>query len=427
MRRTRVVVAAVVVLVALVGSGVGYLSLELSQTNADLQETREALVQSNADLVASIEAHNALAADFDTLVMQRNALVAERDALTGSLAETRTERDRLRAEAHELSEQNRTLAHEKAVLTQEHGHLQGVHEQLTTTHQQLGAQHEALQVSHLELQAAHEQLGASHEALQVSQQQLQASHETLQTSHEALDSSYKALNLKHTELQQTAGTVEELETQAGSLRTEIAQLEERRKPLILSQQSERIRGLLCTGSMEPKLTCLDTATWLHDYQPEEIVVGATISFESRACWSDEPSNSWTAHRVMDIRVTNGVHYYWPQGDANSGPDGCWVPESSVTGYMIEIHKNTTPENATLRDNVNAAKDAYVAARDAYRDLRQSYGCYDFTATCVVYSDFAYNALTAAYQRYSEAYDYYWGCWYRNAENSEYPGHIPYEC
>ena len=164
--------------------------------------------------------------------------------------------------------------------------------------------------------------------------------------------------------------------------------------------------------MEPKLTCLDTATWLNDFEPEDIVVGATISFQGSACWSDAPTHSRTAHRVMDLRVTNGVHYYWPQGDANSGPDGCWVPESSVKGYMIEIHKDTRPANATLRNNVNAAKDAYVAARVRY-------GCSsNLRRTCYA-SGSAYDAIVQAYN--------YWDCWYENALNSEYPGHIPHSC
>lgn len=403
--------ASTVLLWAIIALSIGYFLVEFRLTEADLRQTQQALAQSRADRTAIVEAHNALVADITVLV--------------GDLDEAKADRNRLRDEVHELSEENRSLEHERSTLTQEYDHLEGAHEQLTATHEELGASHEALQVSHLELQT-------SHEALQVSQIELQTSHETLQTSHKALqglhtnlNSQYRNLDRKHTELQQAVDTVEDLETQAGSLRTEIARLEERRRPLILSD--ERVRGFYCTGSMEPKLTCLDTATWLHDFKPEEVVVGATISFQSRACWSDEPSDDKTAHRVMEIKVIDGVHYYWPKGDANEMPDGCWIPESSVNGYIIEVHKNTRPANATLRNNVNAARAAYRTARDAYQDLRQFYGCYDFTVTCVVYSDFAYNELSRAYDIYEQAYDNYWNCWYRNAEDSEYPGHIPYTC
>ncbi len=425
MRRIPIPIPAAAALAVLLflGFTAGYLFRELDQANADLRETRSALVQSNTDLVASIETHNALAADFDTLAKQRNALVAERDALTMGLAEVETERDGLRIEVHELSEENRTLAHEKTVLMQEYNHLKSAHEQLADANRQLGARHEALQVVHQDLQTSH--------------QTLQGSHQELQGSHQTLKTRYADLDAEHTALTKAAGTVETLETQAGSLRTEIAQLEERRRPLILAD--ERVSGFRCTGSMEPKLTCLDTATWLYDFQPEEVVVGATISFKSNACWLNDPPNSNTAHRVTDIKVSGGVHYYWPQGDANSGPDDCWVPHTSVRGYIIEAHKNTRPQNATLRNNVNAAKAAYVAARDAwvaavdaYSLLRQRNGCHPTEGVCYA-SDAVFDELYRAWElangagdSYRQAQDHY-NCWYQNAKDSEYPGHIPYAC
>ena len=178
--------------------------------------------------------------------------------------------------------------------------------------------------------------------------------------------------------------------------------------------------------MEPKLTCLDSATWLEDFRPQDIVVGATISFQGRACSSDFPSGVRIAHRVLDIRVVNGVYEYWPQGDANERPDGCWVPQTAVNGYIIEIHKNTRPENAMLRDNVNAARAAYVTARDAHYDLRQANGCQRDRGTCYVDTDAQLATLNASRQRAVQAFDHY-QCWLRNARASEYPGHIPYTC
>ena len=418
MRRTPIVVTAVAIALALIGSSVGYLFLELGQANADLQETREALTQSRADRTAVVEAHNALVADVT--------------ALYGSLAEAEGDRDRLRGEVHELSEQNRTLAHEKSVLTQEYVHLQGAHEQLTADHQQLGVEHEALQVVRQDLQERNETLttelgdaNAQVAMLSTEKLNLETLFGDLREDHVELQSNYLDLDTRHTALTQAAGTVETLEEEAGALRTEITQLEERRKPLILSD--ERVNGFKCTGSMEPKLTCLDTATWLYDFKPEEVVVGATIAFRSQACWSNRPSDRRTAHRVLDVRVVNGVYEYWPQGDANERPDGCWVPHTAVSAYIIEIHKNTRPENATLRDNVNAARAAYLAARDTYFDLRQSHGCQRDRGTCYVAAGAPFDTLNAAYQRFVQAYDYYYDCWLRNARDSEFPGHIPYSC
>ena len=358
-------------------------------------------------------------------------MVVNVTALYGSLSEAEGDRDRLRVEVHDLSEQNRTLAHEKSVLTQEYNHLQGAHEQLTADHQELGAQHEALLVVRQDLQDRNETLAtelgdanAQVATLSTEKLNLETLFGDLRQDHVELQSSYQDLDAEHTALTEAAGTVETLEEEAGALRTEIAELEERRKPLILI--SEETGWFACTGSMEPKLTCLDSATWLEDFRPQDIVVGATISFQGRACSSDYPRGIRIAHRVLDIRVVNGVYEYWPQGDANERPDGCWVPHTAVNGYIIQIHKNTRPENAVLRDGVNAARADYLAARDDYYDLRQSHGCQRDRGTCYVDTDAALNALIAARQRAVQAHDYY-ECWYRNARDSEYPGHIPYSC
>ena len=157
---------------------------------------------------------------------------------------------------------------------------------------------------------------------------------------------------------------------AAELRNKIAELEERLKPLVLASGGSRITGVACTGSMEPVLTCLDKVTLLprRYFQPEDVVVGVTIYF-SPDCWGVERG---ALHRVADVRVTDGGEYeYWPKGDGNEEPDGCWVPYSNVISYIIEIDKNAQPQNAELRDNVNAAWAAYVVVRDVYLDLIES--------------------------------------------------------
>lgn len=425
MRRISIPVVASLAMLLALSFSTGYLFRELDQANAHLQATRETLLQSNADLVAVIEAHN--------------TLVAERDALTTTLADVKSDRDRLRDEAHELSEENRTLAYEKSVLTQEYDHLKGAHDQLTDTNQQLGVQHEALQVVHQDLQASFETTQERNEALatelgDANTQVVRLSSEKLnletlfgdlRQEYVDLQFSYQDLDAEHTALTQAAGTVETLEVQAGALSAEIARLEERRRPLILADES--VGWFKCTGSMEPKLTCLDTATWLYDFEPEDIVVGATLSVHHPDCGGNWPDGVLrAAHRVIDIKVEDGDHLYWLKGDNNESPDGCWVPHTAVRGYIIEIHKNTRPANAALRNSVNAAKVAYNAARDNYYDLRESQGCRRDQGTCVVYTNSAYNALTQAYRSTVQALDHY-NCWYRNARDSEYPGHIPYRC
>ncbi len=428
MKRTRVLVAVVVVLVAIVGSGVGYLFVELGQANASLKET----IARNAALGAQAQNLRETIARLDTekgtLEASLTAAQTTNETLTGDLAAAIVLQDELRRElgdvntqVHGLSEENRTLAHDKSVLAGRYSHLEQEHDQLST-------------------------------------------------KFTALDQEYETWRLVN-------GTVADLESTAGTLRTEIARLEARHKPLILARTAER--GSFCTGSMEPKKTCLDTATYLLDFDPADIVVGTVIAFESQACWPDEPAHSNTSHRVVDTSYRNGIYFFWPKGDANSEADGCWVPHTAVNGYMIEVHKNTRPENATLRNNVNSAMVAYEAARNAlpaaenavgaaeisltaaknaYYRARDEYNSYLSTSisicsnvflcqTYLVYVnqarerrdqaladwDRALDRFSRAVAHYEQAFARYEGarayydCWYSNAEHSEYPGHIPYRC
>ena len=153
-------------------------------------------------------------------------------------------------------------------------------------------------------------------------------------------------------------------------------------------------------------------------------MGTTISFNPD-CWEDEPNDRWTAHRVMDIKVENGVHYYWPKGDSNPEDDGCWVPEQHIRAYIIEIHRDVRPENAELRELVNAAKTVYNEARATYYELRDRH-CPDRDATCTAPTFAIYHRLVALGDALDAAWDHY-DCWAQVARDSEYPGHIPRRC
>ena len=222
-------------------------------------------------------------------------------------------------------------------------------------------------------------------------------------------------------LEASAGTHTMLEAQAEALESDIAALHEERAPLIIASGDVEFT---CTGSMEPNFTCLDTATVLYNYRPQDVVRGATIAFNPN-CWEqDEPDSIATHHRVIDIKQENGTYYYWPRGDGNTEDDGCWVPDTNVISYIIEVHKNTLPENAALRDGVNAAEAALNEAENAYLELREKV-C-PMTGPCTVPTH-TYNQLQALRAPYLAAYDLYWNCWFKNALESEYPGHIPYSC
>ena len=159
-----------------------------------------------------------------------------------------------------------------------------------------------------------------------------------------------------------------------ALRSSIRELKEQRTPLLV--QSYKV-GFRCTGSMEPKVTCLDSATWLRNFNPEDIAIGAVIVFTpTPEC---ELGVGAVSHRVMDIREVQGTYYYWPKGDANAEADGCWIPDTNVYGYLIELHKDTHPGNSNLRNRMNAARverdetfAQFKAAEDAYNRIYLEY-------------------------------------------------------
>ena len=163
------------------------------------------------------------------------------------------------------------------------------------------------------------------------------------------------------------GTVDRLQDQIANLRAEISELEKKRKPLVLGTYHTTFA---CTGSMEPKITCLDSATMLENFRPEDIIVGSAISFIPVA--SCQIKSDSLMHRVKKVKVAGGTHYYWPKGDANRMDDGCWIPEQNVEGYLIELHKNTEPENADLRKLVNSASAQADRAWDKYALRYESY-------------------------------------------------------
>ena len=185
-----------------------------------------------------------------------------------------------------------------------------------------------------------------------------------------------------------------------SLESEIGDLEGRRKPLIL----ETTRSwFACTGSMEPKITCLDEGTWLDNFRADDIVVGSTISFSTtEEC---DISGERVAHRVTAVREVDGVYYYWPKGDNNRSADGCWIPEDKVNGYMIEIHKNVFADTST-----SELRDRYNQARKDFDDF-----CRRNTATpgqCVLSPGYRFQTATALFEKVS--------CWRKVVDQWNYP-------
>ena len=401
----RSIVALVALVAILAASGSGYLISQIDRTNATLLATETTLRTTQADLRTT-------RADLGDRTVTLNAAKVSLARSNAAFIEEREVRNQLQVDKTALGASLHTATAENTALT------------------------------------------ASLVTATEDQQQLRTDLDAAAALTASLRSAKIDVETRHRELEAAVGSVEGLETRADELLAEIDDLFERRRPLILAKQSENVSGFRCTGSMEPVITCLDTATWVEDFAPDDIVVGATISFANAACWPDAGTNRSTAHRVLDIRVTGGVTHYWPRGDANAEPDSCWVPHSAVDGYIIAIHRNTNLENTELRDKVNAADARYASARaarvaawatylaekDAYVALRVRHGCSgDVTANC--YADGAALAeLVQAFESYRRVIDVYrnavrveeraasfYECWYGNAQESLYPGHIPNPC
>ena len=354
----------------------------LQETTADLRETTAGLAETTGQLNAQTAENVELEAENGGLLEDKENLTAVKTTLEVSLAGSQAESGRLKVESA------------------------GLRQDLTDAGEQA--------------------------------QEQKTRYEKLNTEHADLDSLFETLRFQHSELQRASGTVDDLRTRAGNLRDEIEDLEERRRPLVLADDHIRGSRFGCTGSMEPVITCLDRPLWLLDFKPEDVVIGATISYDPD-CWEDQANVVGTAHRVLNIEVRGGVYYYWPKGDANKKADGCWIPETSVRGYLIDIEKNVRMENAALRDAVNGAKAARDArrvesenARAAYLDVIERYCGHRVPGECYLdpgpyaVADAAYYRYDAAYEKYDAAWNL-WDCWYDNALKSEYPGHIPHAC
>ncbi|MSQ22319.1 MAG: hypothetical protein EXR53_03295 [Dehalococcoidia bacterium] len=266
--------------------------------------------------------------------------------------------------------------------------------------------------------------------LEVSEAGLKAQLGTLQTERDSLVDGLRLLDLSHKELQLDYGTlqgeyttlssavgtlegvksqVSGLQQQVQSLNGDMARLQAARAPLIV--ESYRV-GFKCTGSMEPKITCLDEATWLSNFRPQEVKVGTVISFTPTA--ECKLSSASVAHRVTAINLEAGTIYYRPKGDANSSDDGCWIPSSSVNGYIITLYKNTKLENAHIRDRINALKWALDFALAGSEQSSQIYKQYvslhcpgnvcpsQYYGTAVS----LYEDVQQKYSQYTSAYDTY---------------------
>ena len=402
MKRAMIVAAALAaVLVAVVG---GWLTGELNRTQASLRATEATLRHESAILTAT-------RGDLSTTVVQLNDTIA-------ALGQTQADLGAERLTRNQLQEDKTALVSENASVT---GSLQSANtENITLT---------------ADLTAA-----VAREA------SLTSDLATETSAHTRTRAALSSLEAEHQELTRTANEYISLYSEVEALRSEIASLQEQRWPLLLRTKRD---GLACTGSMEPKLTCLDEVTILRNYAPRDITVGTIVVFQGeQECaqwhhlgWSfgQELRTCVQYHRPQIIHhfLEIGSHSYLIKGDSNRESDG-WIAVDDVLGYVIQVHRNVHPENTTLRNAINAAKARLDATEQALEvaearyEARTNEYC-GVNVGCRVYYYDESDPIYIAFQQYEQAYMHFknafdtYGCWYKNAEDSLYPGHIPRSC
>ena len=298
-----------------------------------------------------------------------------------------------------LQQTTATLAQEKAT-----------NAALRSGEEVLKAQLAKSSADHANLEAALDSLSREHVDLGADHNSLLADYDLVIQQYEGLKEDRDNLQGRYEQLVRSVGNIQTPEGQIQALEPAIADLEERRRPLLLSPGYTVEDYYSCTGSMEPALTCLDSTVSLRDFKPGDIIVGATITF-APPCW-EKDNNRAVTHRVMEIKEIDGELHYWPKGDANRSPDGCWIPHSSVQSYVIEILRNVYPKNARLREAVNESRQTYYEHLDRYCGVGVA------TSDCTVTTT-QHATLVLLYAKYQ--------CWQDNAKASRRPGHIPFQC
>ncbi|MBI4282397.1 MAG: hypothetical protein HY672_02790 [Chloroflexi bacterium] len=369
-----------------------------------LAETRSALKTTKTELGAVLRESEQLSRDLATTTAQLATRVAENKTLTANLETTtaqltskvaanKTLAANLQSTAAQLDTrvaENKTLTASLETTTAQLDTRVAENKTLTASLETTTAQLDTRVAENKTLTANLETTTAQLDTRVAENKTLAANLETTTAQLTSKTADYNTLVNTVGQLEEVRAKVATFQSQVTSLQSEIASLKAQRTPLIVESYT---RGFKCTGSMEPKITCLDTATWLSNFRPQDVVVGAVISFTPTTVCNLSGSGP-VAHRVTGIKMESGTYYYWTKGDANSQDDGCWIPQTNVNGYIIGLQKNTHPENQALREKVNSAKAAYEQRRLKY--------CGSLTGTCTIaepyYTDLIFhrNAYLVAY-------------------------------
>ena len=418
----------------------------LSQTKGDLESDLAGAERVIAGLTADkMQLESYLAANRETIgelrqdkaTLESNLTTANEEivALTSSLARFERQLDAAERDIAVLAADKTKLATELAAdretigeLRQDKATLESNLASVKEENLTLANDRDALSANLESVNAAREQIASELRTALAANETLHAEKESVNAAREQIASELRTALATNETLRAEKETVERMYGQIDELRREISDLQRQREPLILETQRS---NPLCTGSMEPKLTCLDETVTLTNFQPEDIVVGSIIVFNPTAECNLRLGGR-TLHRVMDVKVEDGTYYYWPQGDNNPEPDGCWIPDSNVLSYLIDIHKDVRPENAELRQKVldafaewDAAEVAYNKAWQDYEDYCDQWDTRTNPTRCMLpvghkyrWGLYLYEKAVAAYEYMGDLSDYV-DCWVDVAANVIY--------
>lgn len=93
-------------------------------------------------------------------------------------------------------------------------------------------------------------------------------------------------------------------------------------------------GAVCSGSMEPNITC-DDLLILYPPKVTDLEVGDIIYFRRQAPGCTGPmDNRFMLHRITQVTAGSEGLAFHTQGDALDGPDACAVPATDVLYKLL---------------------------------------------------------------------------------------------
>ena len=343
---------------------------DLASTQGDLSSTRDELSSTKAELAST---QGDLSSTRDELSSTQQNLASTQRSLSATQGDLSSTQDSLASTRQDLSSTQRSLSATQGDLSATQDSLASTRQDLSSTQRSLSATQGDLSATQGDLSSTQDSLASTQEDLSSTQRDLSSTKARVASEQRLLASTRRALDETNRgisdvradldEVMDTYGNIEALGRRVSSLNEDISSLEEEidtlkedRKPLILETYRTHYR---CSGSMEPKLTCLDEGTYLENFRPEDIVVGATISFTAVEDCKISGRGQVT-HRVIAIKEADGTYFFRTKGDNNRGDDGCWIPDENVDGYLVEIHKDVFADtlNAELREIYNTLYQEY---------------------------------------------------------------------